>query len=513
MLGGFKSENQRPIEFSKHRFLIDLYADETPDIGLRKSAQCGGSVCFIMKAVHSCRFKRANVIYVLPTQNVVKDFVSPKVDPLISSNPEIAAMVSKDSVSLKQIGDRFLYFKGSSSEREAIAISGDILVLDELDRMMNMGVVATYDSRLQASDAPRRWRLSNPSGIGYGIDAVFNEGTQHHWFVKCSWCNHDWFIDFEPSDDRNHYVNTESRQYICGNPQCGKPITDAARQNGRWVAKYPGRSAHTYWLSQLMVPYVSADRIIQQRDESNPQFFANFVLGKAFTPSDLVVNRETILRACAPSTIIPTQVALGVDQKASELHWVAMSPQGVFAHGIAKSWEEVEDMKLRWNAVVVCDAMPYPTKPKQLASKYPDWYLCYFRESQNIDILSWRGSIVQADRTRLLDLVATEISEARLLFREHAYMLEDYIRDWGNIYRTTVESPDGRQRSTWLKKDGAESDFSFATCYARIALSRQLSGGSGKLIEASRAFADPLVTSTDALSLGDSVQASIDRIS
>ncbi len=517
ILNQIKTENQQPLEFKHHRFLIDIMTDESPNITLKKSAQCGGSVAFILKAAHTCRYRRENVIYVLPTQNIVKDFVQPKVDPLIASNPALSSIVTKDSVSLKQIGDRFLYFKGSSSEREAIAISGDTLILDELDRMIDTQVVNTYDSRLQASKNPRRWRLSNPSGLGYGIDALFNDGTGHHWFVKCPYCCHDWYIDDEKDDNGTHYIDIEQQVFACG--RCDHPLSDATRQNGRWVAKFPDREAHSYWLSQVMVPYVSAKRILEQKAESNPQFFANFVLGKAYTPSDLVVNRETILRACAPSRIMPTQVALGVDQKAGVLHWVALAPEGMFAHGTCASWEEIEHIKLTLQAVLVMDMMPYPTMPKVLCERYDDAYMCLFKESKSMEVLSWKGQVVYADRTRLLDLVAAEITDSKLIFRERPSQLEDFIRDYQNLYRTTVEEDDGRQKSTWLKKANCESDFPFALAYARIGLSRLLSGGTGQIVEGGLASSNAPVTDMvlesgrTETTLADAIEATFDNMS
>jgi hypothetical protein len=515
MMNEMKTENQKPLEFEKHRFLIDIFADEDPNITLKKSAQCGGSVCFIFKSAHACKYRRENVIYVLPTQNIVKDFVSPKVDPLLQGNPVIAQSITKDSVTLKQIGDRFLYFKGSSSEREAIAISGDTLILDELDRMIDMQVVNTYDSRLQASDNPRRWRLSNPTGIGFGIDALYNDSDQRHWFVKCTYCTWEWFISFEPHEDNRHYVDQDTKQFVCG--KCHHVITDNQRQNGQWVQKFPSRETHGYWLSQVMVPYVSAKRIMEQKEESNEQFFKNFVLGEAFTPSDLVVNRETILRATAPSTIQPINVAMGVDQKAAELHVVAMTPQGVFYHNRLKSWEEVEHLMLTWQATVVVDAMPYPTMPKIMAEKYPDkFYMAYFKESRTMDILTWKQNVVFADRTRLLDTVAQEISDAKLLFRERPNQLEDYIAEWQNLYRTTEEQLDGRTKSTWLKRENRESDFPFATAYARIALSRVLAQGTGTLVEpsfgGSMTMGDTVIgASAGSDSLGDMVAETLAR--
>lgn len=484
VLNNFVNENQVPIEYSDHRFLIQPMNDLSPDMVIRKSAQVGFSVLAILKSIWLCKYMQMNVIYVLPTQNLTKDFVAPKVNPLIMGNPEIVKLITQDRESLKRIGDRNLFFKGAASEREAIAITGDLLVLDEYDRMPDMNVVNTYDSRLQASKYSWRWRFSNPSQIGFGVDGLYNDSDQMHWFIKCASCTHEWYIDFAKNDnDHNHYVDQELRQYVCG--RCEAVIADKDRRNGRWVAKYPTRVRRGYWISQLIAPWVSAERILEQKEDSNIEFFYNFVLGKAYTPSDLIVNRETILRATAPSIIPKTNVVIGVDQNVNEQIWVAATPQGIFAHGKTKSWEELERLKLMWNAIVVADPAPYPTKPKQLALKYNDFYLCYFKDQKEMSLLTWKEdqNIVYADRTRLLDSVANEITEARLLFREHPNQLEDYIADWSNLYRTTVEKPDGRIISTWLKKENKESDFSFATAYMRVGLSRIVQGGSSEFLE------------------------------
>lgn len=499
------NETQHPIEFEKHRFLIEPFADLHPDQVVKKSAQVGFSVTAILKAIWLAKYMKLNIIYALPTNDIIKGFVQPKVDALITSNPALKAMLTTDSVSLKQIGERFIHFKGTGSQREAISTSADLLVVDEYDRSLDMLVVNTFDSRLQASEYAWRWRFSNPSQIGFGVDALYEDSDQMHWMVTCPKCNHEYYMDWE-ADGRVHYVDREARVFRCG--KCKSSISDASRVNGRWVSRFPKRTYRRgYWISQLMAPWVSASRIVDQFDESGIEFFYQFVLGKAYTPSDLIVNRETILRACAPSLIPKTDVVLGVDQDASGQYWVAMTSQGVFAYGKTTSWEELEHIKLSYGATVVCDPAPFPTMPKLLAEKYRDWYLCYFKESKTLNIVEWKGAVVYADRTRLLDTVATEITQAKLLFRQRPYELEEYIRDWANLYRTTVEEPDGRTKSSWLKKENRNSDYSFATAYARVALSRQLGAMGSSFIEADGPAPENITTAlgTDAGAAQDSL--------
>lgn len=495
-LNGMVNENQEVMEFDDHRFMIDIYADESKDIVCKKSAQVGFSVMAILKCLWLLKYAKLNVIYVLPTQNLMKDFVVPKVNPLIYSNPAIKDSMDSDRENLKSIGGRYLYFKGAASEREAIAITGDVLVLDEYDRMPDFQIVNTYDSRLQASKNPRRWRFSNPSQIGFGVDALYNDSDQMHWMITCGSCGHRSFIDFESDQEfQSHYVNQQDVYYACG--KCHKPLEDTDRRNGEWLAKYPSNPRRGYWINQMMAPWVTAKRIMEQKEESSVDFFYNFVLGKAYTPSDMVVDRLAILRANSPSNIPKTHVAIGVDQDAGGQYFVAMTVQGVFAHGYVDSWDKIEHLKLMYNAIVVCDPNPYSATPKQMANKYNDWYLCYFKILDSLSAVQWKEKeqVVYADRTRAIDIVANEIVAARLLFRERPSELEDIITHWTNIYRTTEEKEDGRVRSVWMKKENKQSDYPFAMTYARIGLS-QLMGGESSLMEPESAVEPKLTNIT-----------------
>lgn len=495
-LSNFVNEKQETIEFKDHRFMIQIYDDRAEDVVCIKSAQVGFSVFAILSSLHELKYEKRNILYALPTRNVVNDFVVPKVNPLITSNQAIANEMAGDSVSLKKLGDRFIYFKGGS-EREAISVSCDTLIIDEYDKMPDMNIVSMFDSRLQAAKEPRRKRFSNPTSIGFGIDMLYKDSNQYHWFVKCQQCQHDWFIDYEPDEDMRHYVDKERQVFACG--KCQSVLTDNDRRNGRWVAKYPKRARHGYWISQMMAPWVTAERIMEQEQEMDTATFYSMVLGKAYTPSDMVVNRETILRACAPSIIQHTGVAMGVDQDAGGQYYVLMTSQGIFDYGYVKSWEEIERIKLTYSAVVVADPAPYPTMPKKMAEKYRDWYICYFKEMQGLGITDWKGSVVYADRTRMFDTIANEITNATLLFRQRPQELEQgMISHWENLYRTTVEEPDGRTKSTWLKKDGKQSDYPFALLYARVALSTILSSSNASLVEPTLSSNAPVTDSLTA---------------
>ena len=85
----FINENQKPFEFSSHRFMLQPYNDMSPDQVVIKSAQVGFSVLAILKSIHAANFLKLNIIYVLPTRNATHDFVIPKVNPMLDRNPKI----------------------------------------------------------------------------------------------------------------------------------------------------------------------------------------------------------------------------------------------------------------------------------------------------------------------------------------------------------------------------------------------------------------------------------------
>src|SRR3990167_462562 len=496
-LNNFVNEYNKPLEFVQHRFLIDYMTDDAQTIVTKKAAQIGMTVAETLRGIHEAVYQKRNIIHTLQTADVIKGFVAPKVNPIIQYNPKIKELLTVDSESLKQFAQNFIYYRGAQSEGQAINITADTLNIDEYDRS-HQKIVEIYQSRLDAAPEPRFRYFSNPSAIGFGVDGLYQRTDQRHWFVKCSHCKYSSWLDFKQEEDmwgdktlKSHYVDLERAIFACG--ACGKELYNADRINGELVAKYPDRDWHGYWVSQLMAPWQSAEHIIEKQSTNSIEYFYNFVLGKAYTPTDLIVSRETILNACQPTLIPKVQVAIGVDVGAIK-HWVAGTPEGIFDMGKTESWEEIEKLFLMYNAIMVIDAMPDFTIPKQLMEKYRGKvFVCYYKQdTKDIGVVRFKEGreygVVHADRTKIFDLVATEINEKRIKFRMNPHELDDYIRHWGNTFRTTEIDPKGFEKGVWTKDPSKPEHYAHATCYMRIALSRQLGRGVGM------DFAEPQLT-------------------
>lgn len=480
-LNGFVNEYNRPLEFVEHRFLIDYMADDHPLIVTKKCAQIGLTVAELLRSIHYAAFSKLNVIHTLQTSDVIQAFVAPKVNPIIEYNPAIKALIHRvDSEGVKQFRENFIFYRGAQAESQAINITADVLNIDEYDRS-NQRIVEMFKSRLDASKNKKFRFFSNPSAIGFGVDGLYNQSDQRHWMVTCSHCGHKSYMDFETNDEKAHYVDIDQGIYACG--ECGLEIYDKDRINGEWVAKYPDRDSHGYWFSQLMVPWISAEEILGKQQNNTTEYFYNFVLGKAYTPTDLIVNRDTILRATKPMIIPKNRVAIGVDNGAIK-HWIAATPQGIFDYGKTSDWKDIEKLKLMYNAMMVIDALPDFTIPKRLVEKYKgSVFINYYKQdTKNLGVVRWGDKkdygVVYSDRTKIMDLVASEITEQKLMFRISDKDMNEYITHWENTFRTLeVDEKTGAEKGDWVHQ--GPDHYAHATVYMRIALSRILGGTIG----------------------------------
>lgn len=488
----FINENQKLFEFVNHRYMIDIYNDTSPELVCMKSAQVGFSVLAILKSIHAAKYLMLNVIYVLPTRNATHDFVIPKVNPMLDRNPKIKALLKNtDSVNLKQVGDRFLYFRGAFHRGEAISTTADLVISDEHD-ISDQQVLTIYQSRLQASEWGWFWRFSNPTLPSFGVHELYEQSDQMHWMVKCFHCKYEMYLDLDLDDQGdypNHYVDRTRQIYACG--ACHREIYDDDRRAGRWVAKYPDRPMRGYWINQLMVPWVSAKKILKQEEDMDIDVFHNFVLGKPYQASEFVINGEAILNACKPGEAPKSDVIIGCDSGKIK-HWVMGNPQGIFAYGRAKDWEEIEQLIVMYKATAVIDALPDFTVPEQLARKYPGQvYVHYYNhDKKDLKVTSIKEGenfgVLESDRTKLFDLFANRVSSGKLRFYQVPEALKQkngLIYHFEQMYRVVELDKKNILRARWETKVGKPDHFAHAAVYYQAGLSvAVLSGETGGVL-------------------------------
>lgn len=529
-----KNERGLPITFDDHAFMIDPYLDWTPEQGSRKASQCGWSVMTNIKLVWAANFgipgfdvPAANVIYTLPSDSDVNAFVPSKTNMIINNNPIMKSYMSGDdagskevdSISKKQIGQSFIYFKGTQSKTAALMLTADLRIHDEADRS-NASVIDQYESRVATSKYRGNWQFSNPSAPNMPADLLYQQSDQKHWFVKCTACGAwqylDWYklseftLQYSESDP-HCFVDDINGTYVCG--RCGRNLSDECRRRGKWVKKNRLSKVSGYWVSHMMYPWLSASSLVNTEKRKSKDYFMNFVMGKPYVGSDVVVDAQTIVNNIVLSgnfEFIPGKVAMGVDNGDIK-HYVIGDEKGIWLIGKTRDWNDIELLIQKFQPVCVIDLNPYPNKPRELAAKYKPtgdkkWRVyCsfYIEQSKNYELIDWgdmqsgegyadKLHMVYPVRNMLFDDLIAHIASGGVKFFKSKPYWEEYIKHWETMYRADrigtrmakdvapAAASSQIVRGVWESSTG-EDHYCHATLYYYVALSRMLKAGGAVL--------------------------------
>lgn len=465
------------IEFDKHLFMLEPYSNWHPKQCSMKSAQVGFSTMAILKALYALGYLKKNIIYTLPNFDDVEDFVPSKVNVMIRQNQAIRDLIGdSDAVKQKQVGGNTIWFRGTHKEKAAIMHSSDLNMYDELD-VSNQNVIETYSSRLQYSDYKGEWAFSNPTIPNFGVSDRYADSDQRKWVIQCSRCKTYQDLRWP----RN--VDYKLREFICHH--CKKPLSYDDRREGQWVAAKPGHEVHGYHISQLMCPWVTAHELLKLEEKKPAAMFHNMVLGLPFVEKDDSVDEGMIYKNIRAVPNSKLRNAMGVDVKLRVKHVVIGNHEGISWIGTVKTFEEVDALKQKFNAMLVIDGNPLP-EAREFPKKYPgDAFCCFYhRDRERKEVIKWgtgdNYGHVQVDRTNIIQQTIDDLVKSKLLFTtdgmsKEAYIksvLPEYVQHWKNIYRKTEEDSFGIPHSTWEKTKNRDDDFVHATIYFKIALSR-----------------------------------------
>ena len=458
-----------PLDFKDHPYLVDIYADWSPRMCIKKCAQVGISTTIIIKALWACKNKGMDVIYSFPTYDLANKMVSSKVNRLIGNTPEFQKWTKdKDSIEQKRVGKNMLYFQGTSNEQAAIALPADLYIADEVDRS-DQKIVDMFSSRLQHSKFAWEWRFSNPSVPENGVDVWWQESDQKEWFVRCEGCNRDQILTMD---------HIKGGIFAC--EKCGKELE---RRNGQWIKRWREPNMISgYHISSLMAVHLSADKILKEKRDKPEQQFTNMILGEPYVGSGNYLPLHLLFGNLTPRKN-PQDCApvIGVDT-GKRIHYVVGNKYGLFFNGEASNYEPIAKILRQYpQALAVIDQGGDITAPRELQERFPSQvYLCSFVQSQDV-APRWKedSGMVNTDRNKAIQLVVDEFSEKRIPLFGSEDDWEMYADHWKHLYRELEEDDRGRRRYIW-KRNGADH-LALATVYWRMGMDK-ISGGEGELV-------------------------------
>jgi hypothetical protein len=466
--------------FPFQRELYDAFGDkDLQTVDVMKSAQCGISAAGVSLALYAGDVWAANVLYVLPSSDDAYDFSDTRVKPAIEDSLWLSFRVaSTDNKGLKRIGKANLYFRGSVSERKALSIPADVLVLDELDRLDQRNVPKLRRRLASPTSMKLERRFSNPSFPEFGIHELFLASDQREWFVRCPRCRHEASMAYEQTDEE-HYVDEARLLRVCG--ACSRELTPERIAAGRWVAARTTKGlARGYHVSRLDVPGEDVLAIAtahRSLSETELQAHYNFDLGLPYSPKGGSLSRELVY-ACRRDYAMPASyqgtdwVTAGVDV-GKVLHvrisrWLPERAVPLFIGEI----DTFAELGLLWSRYGVnfgvIDERPEEREARRfLKAHRGQVLLCRWSGEEQRDpmVIDDERGLLIARRTGSCDkLVAAFTEQHRLLPRD---LPEGYVKQVTAPHRSVETRPNGQKVARYVSENA--DHFFFAECYDLLA--------------------------------------------
>lgn len=468
---GIKNERGFPLVFKDRMFLIDILEDKSPLQCILKAPQIGMTVLQLIKSLWWAFFGHKDIIYTLPTEADVQDMAGGKINRIIAQNPIFLEWIKEhDTVQQKNVGQNIIYYRGTFTTKAAMMVTSQLNIHDEVDAS-NPEVITQYETRLQSEPGGMRWYFSHPSIIGAGIDIQWQKSDQKEWFIYCGACDAWQFLEWPQSIDQ------ENKCYQC--KYCFAALSDTQRRKGHWRKLYPDAEYSGYHISQLMCPWIPAEKIIKDFKEKDAQYFYNFVLALPYADAKSKVTLETIKGLLTDVGERSGRVIFGVDT-GIKIRWVVGDKNGLFDMGEIESYEDLQrecDKYKDW--IMVIDQGGDIIGCRQFAENNPGHvFLCYFQQDKkSMELIKWgkekEYGMVRVDRNRMIQLVVDEMNDTRIpLFGDLDKWWNLWLH-WQWMYRTIDEDRVGNLVYVWeCDKSAHRNDWALAMVYWRVGIDR-----------------------------------------
>lgn len=479
-----------PLDFGRHAFLVDLYKSDAQRLVVYKASQMGASEYAVSYALHAADQRRATVLYLFPTEGHVSDFSMARIGPAIEASEYLASKVVEarggdgkrgaDRVTLKRVGDRFIYLRGATVSPEGMApqlksVDADVLVLDEVDEMDARAPSIAVKRLGHSLLAEERW-ISTPTYPGRGVHAKWLESDQREWCVRCGRCG-EWqplhidqvVVEWDQLGRPRAWNGQGEGRAWAACQKCGAELDRLGP--GRWVAGYPGRDVVGYHLTKLFSPLVDLVHLVQAldtTDETKRREAFNQDLGEPYTPRGGQLTDEVLddcRRDYGHGSLPGLRPVAGIDV-GRVLHVVIRAPvserptesRQVFAG--ETTWDELGRLlKQHRVRMTVIDALPETTKAREFQAGMPKgsvWLAYYVNQAAGTkrqEPAAWdeKEGVVNLDRTRTLDAMYGRFYERMATLPANAREIRDYYAHLKASVRVIEEKPGGVQVASYVE--------------------------------------------------------------
>lgn len=248
----------------------------------------------------------APMLYVMPTDTMMKDTSKNRIEKMIESTPTLAAKISTkrardkgNTLMYKEFQGGFVKMVGANSPVGLASTAVRFVYMDEIDRYpLSVGgegsAEGLADTRTITFGVRRKSLLtSTPTIKGQSaIDERFETTGQRYYHVPCPFCNQEQVLKIEQL--RYEPGKYSDVKYEC--QHCQTLIDERYKtrmlRGGRWIPRYPEREdglTYGYFINALYSPssWYPWSQLAKERDECQNDIprkivFTNTKLGEAY---------------------------------------------------------------------------------------------------------------------------------------------------------------------------------------------------------------------------------------
>lgn len=473
-----KNEQGLPLEFKDRRFLLDIYKDLSPLQVVMKAPQIGMTTLMTIKSFWVAYYLQKDIIYTLPTQSDVQGMAAGSINRIVAQNPIFSEWVKDhDSVESKRVGNQTIHYRGTWTGKQAMMVPSQLNIHDEVDAS-KADIIEQYETRLQAQAHGWRWYFSHPSLPDFGVDKFWKLSDQKHWFISCPSCEAQQYLSWPES------IDPERICYQC--KECKAELTDGDRRDGKWYARHQDRLFSGYWVSQLMCPWISAEKILTDFKEKSPEYFWNYVLGLPYAGGDAKLTEHHLFQNLSHDLQVADtneRIVIGIDTGKKIDFVLGNERLGLFHQDEAEDYRELDGFMRRWpNAIAIIDGGGDYIGAQKFAEAWPGRvFKAYAGEDRKTNqLFRWgekneQGQVLY-DLNRTWQLVVDEFRDKRLTLQGEEQDWWEYWLDWKNMSRIKVIDPVTNQFKgiKWVRN--GRNHRASATLFWRIGMDR-FSGG------------------------------------
>jgi hypothetical protein len=384
---GFAREHMRTeqgtrLSFKRARYLLPILLDERPSQVCIACAQSGKTVTYLGKTLWTLVCRRPEgfipaAIYTFPTDTDVRDFSSARAAPMIDASPFLSdefghGRVDNQGVKAGRSGCT-LYFRGTFTQRAAIAVPAGMLVHDELDRS-DQAVVQLYSDRTRASEFPHRYVFSTPTVPKFGVSAEWAYSNQAEWMWRCGECNAEQC--FAPMDKSSHWsahLDVDDQVFRCAS--CGTPVERDWVVAGHWDKQAPENDdCAGYHITGIMPALASAKRLCAELQRAKyPELWTQGHIGLPEVSGDKQLTEDMIVFGDWPNFLKHDGPCYaGLDQ-GKKLDMVIGDGEGrIVAVHRYDDWSEVKAAMRAYRVrMLVIDSQPEVRAAQDVARQFP----------------------------------------------------------------------------------------------------------------------------------------------